>query len=347
MLGLPPRPASPSVHVATPGVLPYVIRGSPAPNPLSVGARELGAARVLAIDSVPERLAMAQGFGAEPINREQQDPVEAVRQGRKSVLAESGRFRHFNRSVGAQALWQQAFIAGIAIMAAMLGSAASALPLCLRQARSACGVFPMLQAGAIPPAGTGCTGAKPGPACAALRHLCCAGKPPADAARTPFWRSWAAPPPFELPTSWCGPAAPSLPWGATRVRQTLQGSGRLFVQPAGCASPCACVGPGFAARTSTELTGCACSLAAEPAFPFSPVDAYNKNITLKSGRCSARWSPPPSGGSDGARSGTVACKQAFVDHEIVVCGYQGCAQVGWDAVSMALKLTKGPPLHRL
>lgn len=26
----------------------------------------------------------------------------------------------------------------------------------------------------------------------------------------------------------------------------------------------------------------------EPTFPFSPVDAYNKNITLKSGRCSAR-----------------------------------------------------------
>ncbi|KAL4458665.1 hypothetical protein ABPG75_013530 [Micractinium tetrahymenae] len=45
-----------------------------------IGARELGAARVLAIDSVPERLAMAERFGAEPINREQKDPLQAVRQ---------------------------------------------------------------------------------------------------------------------------------------------------------------------------------------------------------------------------------------------------------------------------
>lgn len=44
-----------------------------------LGARELGAGRVLAIDSVPERLLLAQRFGAEPINREERDAVEAVR----------------------------------------------------------------------------------------------------------------------------------------------------------------------------------------------------------------------------------------------------------------------------
>lgn len=44
-----------------------------------LAARELGAARVLAIDSVPGRLELAQRFGAEPINREQQDPLAAVR----------------------------------------------------------------------------------------------------------------------------------------------------------------------------------------------------------------------------------------------------------------------------
>ncbi|PRW57739.1 alcohol dehydrogenase [Chlorella sorokiniana] len=44
-----------------------------------IGARELGAARVFAIDSVPDRLALAARFGAEPLNREQCDPQEAVR----------------------------------------------------------------------------------------------------------------------------------------------------------------------------------------------------------------------------------------------------------------------------
>ena len=46
---------------------------------LPAGARGLGAARVFAIDSVPERLALAARFGAEPLNREQCDPQEAIR----------------------------------------------------------------------------------------------------------------------------------------------------------------------------------------------------------------------------------------------------------------------------
>ena len=56
----PPRPPSP-------------------PPPRPAAALELGAARVLAIDSVPERLALAERYGATPVDRERQDPVEAVR----------------------------------------------------------------------------------------------------------------------------------------------------------------------------------------------------------------------------------------------------------------------------
>lgn len=43
-----------------------------------VGARELGAATVLAIDSIPERLALAERFGALPVDRSDVDPLAAV-----------------------------------------------------------------------------------------------------------------------------------------------------------------------------------------------------------------------------------------------------------------------------
>ncbi len=42
-------------------------------------ARAVGAARVLAIDSVPERLAVAESFGAEPVHLTEQDVRQAVR----------------------------------------------------------------------------------------------------------------------------------------------------------------------------------------------------------------------------------------------------------------------------
>jgi alcohol dehydrogenase len=42
-------------------------------------ARACGAARVIAVDSVPERLRMAQSFGAEPVHLTEQDPRAAVR----------------------------------------------------------------------------------------------------------------------------------------------------------------------------------------------------------------------------------------------------------------------------
>jgi 2-desacetyl-2-hydroxyethyl bacteriochlorophyllide A dehydrogenase len=43
-------------------------------------ARAAGAARVIAIDSVPERLAMAESFGAQPVHLAEQDPRAAARE---------------------------------------------------------------------------------------------------------------------------------------------------------------------------------------------------------------------------------------------------------------------------
>lgn len=48
-------------------------------RPVRAAARALGAPRVLAIDSLPERLALAQQLGAEAINRNSCNPLEAVR----------------------------------------------------------------------------------------------------------------------------------------------------------------------------------------------------------------------------------------------------------------------------
>lgn len=45
-----------------------------------LAARELGATTVFAVDSVPERLALARQLGAVPINLEQSDPVRVVRE---------------------------------------------------------------------------------------------------------------------------------------------------------------------------------------------------------------------------------------------------------------------------
>jgi len=44
-----------------------------------LAARELGAARVLALDTVPERLSLATRLGAEPVDLRQADPVEVAR----------------------------------------------------------------------------------------------------------------------------------------------------------------------------------------------------------------------------------------------------------------------------
>jgi len=45
-----------------------------------VGARELGAERVYALDHVPQRLALARGFGATPVDLEREDPVALMRE---------------------------------------------------------------------------------------------------------------------------------------------------------------------------------------------------------------------------------------------------------------------------
>jgi len=45
-----------------------------------VGARELGAERIFAVDSLPERLELAETYGATPLDFKSTDPVEVVRQ---------------------------------------------------------------------------------------------------------------------------------------------------------------------------------------------------------------------------------------------------------------------------
>lgn len=45
-----------------------------------IAARELGAKTVFAIDSVPERLALAQAYGARPIDRSVEDPLALIKE---------------------------------------------------------------------------------------------------------------------------------------------------------------------------------------------------------------------------------------------------------------------------
>lgn len=61
-----------------PGNAVVVLGCGPVGLMAAVAARELGAARVLAVDGVPERLALARGFGATPIDFTAADAREAV-----------------------------------------------------------------------------------------------------------------------------------------------------------------------------------------------------------------------------------------------------------------------------
>ena len=54
-----------------------------------VGAREQGAEKLYAIDRIPERLALAERFGATPVNFEQQDPVAILREATEGRGADS------------------------------------------------------------------------------------------------------------------------------------------------------------------------------------------------------------------------------------------------------------------
>ncbi len=42
-------------------------------------AQVLGAQTIIAVDSLPERLAMAEKLGARPVDRGAQDPLEVIR----------------------------------------------------------------------------------------------------------------------------------------------------------------------------------------------------------------------------------------------------------------------------
>jgi threonine dehydrogenase-like Zn-dependent dehydrogenase len=62
-----------------PGTVTTVIGCGPVGLFAVVAARELGAERIFAIDVVPERLALAEGYGASPIDARNAQPVEVVK----------------------------------------------------------------------------------------------------------------------------------------------------------------------------------------------------------------------------------------------------------------------------
>lgn len=58
----------------------YVVIGCGPVGLLAIlGARDLGAEKIYAVDSLPERLALAKDFGAIPINYQSDDPIEILR----------------------------------------------------------------------------------------------------------------------------------------------------------------------------------------------------------------------------------------------------------------------------
>lgn len=63
---------------AGPGKVVAVVGCGPVGLMAAVAARELGAERVFAIDSLPDRLALAERWGAEPVDFRQEDPRDRV-----------------------------------------------------------------------------------------------------------------------------------------------------------------------------------------------------------------------------------------------------------------------------
>jgi threonine dehydrogenase-like Zn-dependent dehydrogenase len=63
----------------SPGAVTAVVGCGPVGLMAVVAARELGAERIFALDTVPERLELATRFGATPVNLKEADPVAAVR----------------------------------------------------------------------------------------------------------------------------------------------------------------------------------------------------------------------------------------------------------------------------
>jgi threonine dehydrogenase-like Zn-dependent dehydrogenase len=63
----------------SPGAVCAVVGCGPVGLMAVVAAHELGAERIFALDTVPERLALAARFGATPVDLKQQDPVAVLR----------------------------------------------------------------------------------------------------------------------------------------------------------------------------------------------------------------------------------------------------------------------------
>jgi len=63
-----------------PGCICAIVGCGPVGLMAVVGARELGADRIFALDSIPERLDLAAGYGATPIDFKSTDPVAVVRE---------------------------------------------------------------------------------------------------------------------------------------------------------------------------------------------------------------------------------------------------------------------------
>ncbi len=72
-----------------PGRTAVVVGCGPVGLMAVIAARELGAERVWAVDRVPERLRLAEEFGAEPLDLEAVDPVAAVRRATEGRGADS------------------------------------------------------------------------------------------------------------------------------------------------------------------------------------------------------------------------------------------------------------------
>ena len=183
------------------------------------------------MDSVPERLALSERFGAVAVNREEKDAAQVVR-------------------CGLHCCWHALFVTG-----------------CVGH------VNPLR-----------CVTALCGPCLPALLRAL-AGRRPGGGGLMLCWKWWAAPQPCEPLTTWCAQAAPSPLLAATQVGalQAWQAP-QAAMQLAGATLHLLIV-PGL---QQPEMGQHACCPPADATFPFSPVDGYNKNLTYRSGRCSAR-----------------------------------------------------------
>lgn len=74
---------------AGPGKVVAVVGCGPVGLMAAVAAREMGAERVIAVDSLPDRLALAERWGAEPADFRREDPLARVREATEGRGADS------------------------------------------------------------------------------------------------------------------------------------------------------------------------------------------------------------------------------------------------------------------